>query len=333
MTVIQFKRPVPMSPRKKTARKATLTVVSYVGKPKDAPMGSGILRIGSLELTHPSPIILGTAAAIAGAGRVLLIAAGLPEGGLVLTLTKRMLQVEEHADLSIGLFIRQFRTGLDVAKNSKRHSQWLVERCESEHWQAACALVPEELRCLDGLEHGIYGPDGYPLSARKIAAQAQSNRVMSGFISAMDGHASGVVADNGFDMTDVLRLTGDRELDPVRSPNDDPVVYTGKSEFVMRGLIARYGFARLPLTYGELLGFLDYRDMFDLINGESIARESWHEDWQKAGFKVLEKHYPERVAAAKLYFKGDLEGLQALHKRESTLELLGANELPEELPE
>jgi hypothetical protein len=119
---------------------------------------------------------------------------------------------------------------------------------------------------------------------------------------------------------DVIRLMGGSAAN---GDKNDPVVYTGEVEAQMREVIARYGFERLPLTYGELTGMLDYVDALDTATGmDMFDTEAERKTWQ-GDFKVWRKHWAHLFPAIPLYAAHDVAGLQALHKAEDTLTQLG----------
>jgi hypothetical protein len=118
---------------------------------------------------------------------------------------------------------------------------------------------------------------------------------------------------------DILRLTGGK----AKSDKDDPVVFQGQVEFQMRQLIAKYGFDRLPLTYGELFGLINYCDGLEAASGKDTFPPEELKLWQTGSLAVWARNYPDRVEAATLYCQDDLPALQALHRREATLQRLG----------
>lgn len=119
---------------------------------------------------------------------------------------------------------------------------------------------------------------------------------------------------------EVLRLTGGSAAN---GDNNDPVVFQGLAEAQMRAYIAHYGFTRMPLTYGELQGLLDYCDDLDSITGRYMfATEEDRKRWQ-GDYSVWRKHRPHMFPAAQLYAAGNLAELKSLHQREDTLTKLG----------
>lgn len=119
---------------------------------------------------------------------------------------------------------------------------------------------------------------------------------------------------------EVLRLTGDSAAN---GDKNDPVVFQGLAESQMRTYIAHYGFNRMPLTFGELQGLMDYCDDLDTITGQFMfdnpaERKLWQSD-----FGIWRKYRPDMFPAVELYASGNLEALCALHATEDTLTKLG----------
>lgn len=124
--------------------------------------------------------------------------------------------------------------------------------------------------------------------------------------------------DVNFD--EITRLMGDSAAN---GDKNDPVVLTGSAELAMRQLIAHYGFDRLPLTIGELYGFMDYADKLDSASGARFCPEDELHLWRKGSFSVWKRKYPELMPAIELFCAGNLSELKALHVREHTMEKLG----------
>ena len=119
---------------------------------------------------------------------------------------------------------------------------------------------------------------------------------------------------------EILRLTGGSAANGDKT---DPVVFQGAVELQMRRFIAKYGFDRLPLTYGELRGLLHYCDGLEAASGKDILPPKEWALWQEGSLPVWERYYPDTLEAVKLYCKDNLPALLALHRKEGTLERLG----------
>jgi hypothetical protein len=87
----------------------------------------------------------------------------------------------EQLESSVKYFFYQFRTGYDIVKNSVTWCREAVDRCEVEEWGPACDLLPPEMRRVEGLRRGVYGDDGWPLSARQIERKAQGDSFLAAF--------------------------------------------------------------------------------------------------------------------------------------------------------
>jgi len=304
------------------SRKATLTVSAYGGRKRlDIPIGTGVLTVNGHELVHLDPLVLGTAAAIAGVGVMTMYAKGLPSDGLILSSTKRQRDIENLKDMSVKFFIARFRTGYDIARNGKRHSQWLVERSAQEFWPQAYALVPVELRSMERIEHGVYGENGWPMSAKKIADKAKSKRVIDNFRHQVRSNCE-VPDEADFDFSEVLRLTGDSGG---KHDNSNAVVLQGRAELKMRQIIARFGFDRLPYSFGELHGIMDYCDSLKVFAGDDFVSADLKAVWQDGSRTLIEQKFPQLLSAFTLYCKGDVDGLHMLHKSDDTLTKLGVD--------
>jgi hypothetical protein len=101
--------------------------------------------------------------------------------------------------------------------------------------------------------------------------------------------------------------------------NEDPVVYTGQAELGLRRLVAHFAFPRLPLTWAELNGFMEYCENLWVAAGGG-QDPKYHKSAQKAARSVDVRRQPWRVPAFDLYVAGDTAGLLALHTRDRTLE-------------
>lgn len=122
---------------------------------------------------------------------------------------------------------------------------------------------------------------------------------------------------------DVLRLL---EADALLGDAADGIAYGERSERLMRRLVERYGFDRLPRTFAELFGLVDYCDSLDAARGSGMMAPDQLAQWQEASFAVWRRKQPQRMPAIELYCAGDLAGLRALHAREDTLAALGRGE-------
>lgn len=232
---------------------ATLKTTPYRGSQTYYPVGKGVLVIRGMEFTHSDPLILGTAAAIAGVTSVVLQAAGLPQEGLKL---KPLLQQLEFDALeqSMKAFVGPFCSGFDIARKSSTWSRWHVDRCEKEHWEQANEMLPLEMRQLTGLTRGVYDEEtGLPMTARTIARKAKSGRFLAIFKGAMSLMAQ-------VDAASEIIMGGATQLLPDRPGDVPPIVYTPVAEASLRKLMAQFECGLIPLTRPDLEAFFKLVD-------------------------------------------------------------------------
>ena len=122
------------------------------------------------------------------------------------------------------------------------------------------------------------------------------------------------------DFREVLRLV---QSSAASAGGAQSVVFSGRSDLLMRDVIARYGFDRLPATSAELYGLFEYCDSLDAASGMGMRPTDQLREWQEASFVVWRKKKPELMPAIELYCAEDIEGLRSLHEREDTLTELG----------
>lgn len=123
------------------------------------------------------------------------------------------------------------------------------------------------------------------------------------------------------DLLEVTRLMGDSAAN---GDKHDPVVFNAPTEVVLRRLITRYGFDRLPETYGELNGFLDYALFLEGALADDIAQyPEQAAAWVRAALEVCEQTFPQYLVAMKLFVAKDAAALLAHHTAEKRLLVLG----------
>lgn len=128
-------------------------------------------------------------------------------------------------------------------------------------------------------------------------------------------------APTEIDFSDVLRLMGDSAAN---GDNNDPVVFQGRVETQMRALIAKYGFERLPLTYGELAGLMEYCNELDSAAGFGMFSDQRSlRAWQRNSLDTWGEDLPEMLPAKSLYMSGELAALTTVHREQDTLTQLG----------
>lgn len=123
---------------------------------------------------------------------------------------------------------------------------------------------------------------------------------------------------------EVLRLMGGAAF---VGDTSGTLVFTEQSELLMRQVVARYGFDRLPATYGELFGLIEYCDSLDAASGVGMRPKDQLAEWRAASFVVWRRKNPELMPAIELYCAGEIERLRALHLQDDTLTKLGRKAL------
>jgi len=126
------------------------------------------------------------------------------------------------------------------------------------------------------------------------------------------------------DFKEVLRLIGGAADSGEVS---GAIVFTEPSERLMRQVAVRYGFDRLPVTYGELFALFEYCDSLDAASGVGMRPKDQLDEWQAASFVVWRRKNPELMPAIELFCAGEIAALRALHLQEDTLTKLGRNYL------
>ncbi len=126
----------------------------------------------------------------------------------------------------------------------------------------------------------------------------------------------------GIDFEEIVRLTGGSAAN---ADNSDPVVLTGESAERVRRWAARYGFSRLPETYGELMGLYDYCNGLEVLSGFDSVAPHLLPTWQATQLRVRAKHNPTQLEPLRLYIEQDIDALRAFHDQQETLTKLGRN--------
>ncbi len=105
------------------------------------------------------------------------------------------------------------------------------------------------------------------------------------------------------------------------------VTFNDESDPLMRQVMARYGFERLPVTFAELFGLFEYCDCLDAASGLGMRPREQLAEWQAASFEVWQRKRPQLMPAIRLYCAADIDSLRALHREQDTLGALGRNYL------
>ncbi len=108
-----------------------------------------------------------------------------------------------------------------------------------------------------------------------------------------------------------------------RTPPTDAVTIGPEVEPLVRAVLDRYGFERLPATWAELFGLFDYCDCLDAASGVGMRPPEDLAGWQAASFEVWRRKRPELMPAIERFCAGDIDGLKLMHRNEDTLARLG----------
>lgn len=111
--------------------------------------------------------------------------------------------------------------------------------------------------------------------------------------------------------------------DPRCNPQTESVTFDESTEPLLRGVLARYGFERMPATLAELYGLFEYCDILDAAAGVGMRPPDQLAEWQAASFEVWRRKKPALMPAIECFCTGDADGLKALHRAEDTLARLG----------
>lgn len=108
------------------------------------------------------------------------------------------------------------------------------------------------------------------------------------------------------------------------------VTFNEECTALMRPMLARYGFERLPATQAELFAMFEYTDCLDAASGVGMRPREHLAEWQAASFEVWQRKSPQLMPAIRLYCAQDVDGLRALHREQDTLTQLGRHYLRSE---
>lgn len=159
----------------------------------------------------------------------------------------------------------------------------------------------------------------FPTPKSPAAAAKKTKAALNPLELAMEDAEEGF-AFFSIDFSQVTRVTGDGAAN---GSNSDPVVWAGDAELKMRRIIAKFGLPRLPFTWGEMHGVLDYCLSLCNCNGESMPPEH-RQSWRESARHVKSDRQPWQIPALDAYVAGDAVELLAIHTRERTIERVAA---------
>ena len=125
-----------------------------------------------------------------------------------------------------------------------------------------------------------------------------------------------------FDETEVLRLMGGSAAN---GDKNDPIVFQGNADRLIRKMVAQYGFDRLPATYGEFQGMQDYCARLDITKGTGIVSKNRESDWSVGGIKMWEESGPTKKykPVGAWYCAGKLDEIRAFNIAHNVMTQLG----------
>jgi hypothetical protein len=227
--------------------------------------------------------------------------------------------IENIADYDERTFLKRFQSALYLCSTSNKQSQNLIDWWEKNLLPFAVSQVPEKLRINTRFQRGVYDESGMPMSAAQIAFRARHKQLTGQRETATQGLLPTSPGLFDIDFNQVTRLKGD----VANGDNADVVVYAATAELAMRRLIAHFGFNRLPLTWAELNGVLEYCENFWYANGGGMPVQ-YAESWRRSARKVELECLPWRIPALDAYVAGDIETLRKIHAADKTIERVAA---------
>lgn len=156
------------------------------------------------------------------------------------------------------------------------------------------------------------------------ASRVFSINPAQGSAAAGDAPAQAVPRQSAVAFRELLRHLGDGAA---LGAAGAAISFNAQAEALMRGVLARYGFERLPATHGELLALFEYCDSLDAASGVGMRPDGELAEWQAAAFVVWRRKSPQLMPAIELYCAGDIDALRALHRAQDTLTSLGRDYL------
>ena len=328
MSIIPFKRASESTapPRPPKRRKAFLTVTA-IPKKKQKPgadyksgLFAGALVIDGQEFCLDDGHPLGMIAYVCNVGTVTVTTPGTIEPiGLRAVSHVAERAIENIANYDEKVFLKRFQSALYSCSTSKKQPQNLLDWWQKDLLPFAVSQVPEKLRINTRFQRGVYDESGMPMSAAQIAFRAWHKQLIGQLETATQGLSPTSPGLFDIDFNQVTRLKGD----VANGDNADAVVYSGTAELAMRRLIAHFGFNRLPLTWAELNGVLEYCESFWYADGGGMPVE-YAESWRQSARKTELKYLPWRIPALDAYVAGDIETLRQIHAADKTIERVAA---------
>ncbi|HEY8102646.1 MAG TPA: hypothetical protein VIF82_18050, partial [Burkholderiaceae bacterium] len=218
------------------------------------------------------------------------------------------------------IFLAHFHDRLYLCTHSRKQTREFVDWLEKEQFPSALAQVPAFLRVHAKLARGVYDESGMPMSKEAIAYRARQEKMIQELEDVIQGRLPQLPDVLNIDLAQITRI----HENAVRGGGSDPIFIKGKVALAMRRLIACFGFERLPVTWGELNGMLDYCKYLWMASGDQFVPADLIPDWQKISRNIDLQFAPWRIPAFDAYIANDIDKLRRIHLADKTIERLGA---------
>jgi hypothetical protein len=228
-------------------------------------------------------------------------------------------ELELLDNFSERIFLKQFHEVLYLCKHSRKQSVAFVEQWEMKLFPLAFVQVPLSLCVHTKLERGVYDEAGMPMSLKAIARQALDQDISRYLENAIQGKLPQLPDVLNIDLTRITR----HKCDAVNGNNTDHIIYSDQVKLAMHRLINHFGFDRLPSTWGELNGMLDYCKYLWMASGDKFVPFELMKAWQKTSRNIDQKLAPWRIPAFDAYVVNDIKKLRNIHQADKTMERLG----------
>jgi hypothetical protein len=209
-------------------------------------------------------------------------------------------------------FLEQFHESLYRCTHSRQQTRDFVNLWQADRFPLALMQVPGCLRINTKLERGVYDERGIPMSAVQIAHRARREKLMRELECAIQGKPPQLPSFLEIDFKRIIRHGG----------RGGKIAYRGDNELKMHRAINHFGFERIPTTWNELNGLLEYCKHLWMAAGQNAVPPDLINDWRKTGRNIDLKLNPWRVPAFDAYIAGDIEKLRAIHATDITLDRL-----------
>jgi hypothetical protein len=274
---------------------------------------NGKLAIGSHNFYSDNATFLGIIAYICDVGSVKVSTLSSQQSFILRSNKNHQHELEWVEADDERAFLKHFHDGLYMCTHSRKQSREFVDWLENGLFPLAMTQVPASMQIHTKLVRGVYDDSGIPLSEKAIAHRARNDKMIRELQSAIQGILPPLPNVLNIDLTQIAHLDGGQ------------VIYSGSAEASMRRLIMQFGFNRLPATWSELNGLVDYCKYLWIASGEQFVPVDLIPDWQRTGRNIDLRLAPWRVPAFDAYVANDLEKLRHIHVADNTLERIGVD--------